>query len=208
MLKLYTSPGACSQATHIALEEAGADYQAIRVNFAAAEQRSPDYLKLNPKGRVPALVTTQGTLTETPALLLYVAQTHPAAKLAPLEDPFALAQLQAFNAFLCATVHVNHAHRRRAERWSDDAAAQATMQAKTAQNVRDNFRLIEQDYLKGEWVMGTAFSVADPYLFTLAGWLGGHGIDLGEYPKVKAHFERMGARPAVQKVLAWQKAAG
>ena len=202
MLTLYFSPGACSQATHITLEEAGADYRAVRLNFAAGEQRSPEYLAVNPKGRVPALVTPQGILTETPALLLYVAQTHPAAGLAPLDDPFALAQLQSFNAFLCATVHVAHAHRPRAARWADDAGAQAAMQAKVPQNMRDAFALIERDYLKGPWVMGERFSVADPYLYTMAGWLAGDGVDIAQFPRVQAHFRAMAERPSVRKVQA------
>jgi len=93
MLKLFYAPGTCALATHIALEEAGADYEAVMVDFGAQAQRSPEYLAVNPKGRVPALVTDSGTLTETPALLVYVAQRFPAAELAPRNDPFALAQL-------------------------------------------------------------------------------------------------------------------
>ncbi len=201
MLTLYTAPGTCAQATHIALEEAGAEYRIERLNFGAGAQRSPEYLAVNPKGRVPALATPQGILTESPALLLYVAQMYPAAKLAPTE-PFALAQLQAFNAFLCATVHVSHAHRPRGARWADDATAIEAMKAKVPQNMRDAFALIERDYLKGDWAMGSAYSVADGYLFTMAGWLAGDSVDIAEFPKVAAHFSRMKARPAVQKVLA------
>src|SRR5262245_24228030 len=120
MLTLYYTPGTCSLATHILLEEAGANYHAERIDFGTAQQRSPVYLKINPKSRVPALGTDRGILTETPALLLYVAQTHPAAGLAPLDDPHALAEAQAFNNYLCATVHVAHAHRMRGYRWADD----------------------------------------------------------------------------------------
>ncbi|MFM9981822.1 MAG: glutathione S-transferase N-terminal domain-containing protein, partial [Burkholderiales bacterium] len=79
MLKLFYSPGACSLASHIALEEAGAPYELMRLNFKADDQRKPEYLKVNPKGRVPALVTDRGTLTESPAILAYIAQTFPAA---------------------------------------------------------------------------------------------------------------------------------
>src|SRR4051794_35789547 len=100
-------------ATHIALEEAGAPYEAVRVDFGSQAQRSPEYLAVNPKGRVPALVTDRGTLTETPGLLLFVAQRFPQAELAPLSDSFALAQVQEFNSYLCSTVHVAHAHGRR-----------------------------------------------------------------------------------------------
>ncbi|HEX3990747.1 MAG TPA: glutathione S-transferase N-terminal domain-containing protein, partial [Acetobacteraceae bacterium] len=97
MLRLYYAPGTCALATHIALEEAGASYEAVKVDFGAQAQRSPEYLALNPKGRVPALVTDNGILTETPALLCFVAQQFPAAELAPLSDPFVLAQIQDFN---------------------------------------------------------------------------------------------------------------
>src|SRR5689334_11148815 len=88
MYKLYYAPGTCALASHIALEEAGADYTAVRLDFKANQQQSPDYLKLNPKGRVPALVTDRGILTENPAILAYIAQTFPKANLAPLDDPF------------------------------------------------------------------------------------------------------------------------
>ena len=201
MLKLYTSPGSCALATHVALEEAGASFELVRVNFAANAQRSPDYLAVNPKGRVPALVTEQGILTETPALLLYVAQLFPAAKLAPTE-PFALARMQSFNSYLCSTVHVAHAHGGRAARWSDDAAAQATMKAKVPGNMRDCFKLIEGGMFAGPWVLGEQFSVADPYLFTLAGWLARDEVDIAEFPRIAAHHKAMQARPAVQRALA------
>src|ERR671932_1418746 len=143
MLRLYYASGTCALATHIALEEAGAPYEAVRVDFALRAQRSPEYLAINPKGRVPALVTEQGTLTETPALLLFVAQRFPAAELAPLSDPFALAQAQEFNSYLCATVHVAHAHGRRGERWADDTAAIEAMKRKVPQTMTECFGLIE-----------------------------------------------------------------
>src|ERR1700744_4509292 len=97
MLKLYFAPGTCARASHIALEEAGADYTTERLDFKVNQQNSPEYLEINPKGRVPSLATDRGVLTETPAMLAYIAQSFPAAKLAPLDDPFAFAQVQAFN---------------------------------------------------------------------------------------------------------------
>ena len=93
MYKLYYAPGTCALASHIALEEAGADYQAERLNFKANQQQSPEYLTINAKGRVPALVTDRGVITETPAILAYIAQTFPKAQLAPLDDAFAFAQV-------------------------------------------------------------------------------------------------------------------
>src|SRR5712692_5877931 len=147
MLKLYYAPGSCALASHIALAEAGADYPTEKLDFQANHQNSPDYLKLNPKGRVPTLVTDRGILTETPAMLAFIAQSFPQAKLAPLDDAFAFAQAQAFNSYLCSTVHVAHAHRMRGQRWADDPAAIAEMQRKVPQSVGAYFELIERDML-------------------------------------------------------------
>ena len=202
MLTLYFGAKTCAVASHIALEEAGANYNAIRLDFAKGEQRDPAYTAINPKGRVPALVTDKGVLTETPALLLYIAQMHPKARLAPLDDPFALAQLQAFNSYLCATVHVAHAHKHRGARWSDDEAARATMTKKVPQNMTECFGLIEGAYFKGPWVMGHDYSVADAYLFTIASWLEGDGVDPSQFPRVLDHRNRMAERPAVKRVMA------
>ncbi|MDY0871351.1 glutathione S-transferase family protein [Dongia rigui] len=202
MLKFFFSPQSCALASHIALEEAGADYEAVRVDFSKNEQRGAAYLKINPKGRVPALATDRGVLTETPAILFFIAQTHPAAKLAPLEDPFDLGRLQAFNAYLCSTVHVAHAHRMRGYRWADDPAAIDEMKRKVPQTVGDCFALIEAEMFEGPFVMGDAFTIADPYLFTLATWLEGDGVDPARFPKILAHRTRMAARPAVAKVWA------
>jgi glutathione S-transferase len=202
MMKFFYAPNTCSLATHIALEEAGAQYEAIRIDFDRADQKQPDYLAVNPKARVPALVTGQGVLTETPALLVYVAQLYPASRLAPLEDPFALAQVQAFNSYLCSTVHVAHAHRMRGYRWADDEAAFESMRRKAPQAVAECFSLIERDMLRGPFVMGETFTVCDLYLFTLAQWLESDGVDVDTLPKVKDHRRRMSERPVVRKVIA------
>ena len=202
MLKLFYALGSCSLASHIALEEAGADYEAVAISTKAGDQRKPEYLAINPKGRVPALVTDRGVLTETPAILAYVAQSYPDARLAPLDDPFAFAEAQAFNSYLCATVHVAHAHKHRGYRWADDPAALAEMTRKVPETEAACFQLIEDQLFKAPWVMGEAYSVCDGYLFALAGWLEGDGIDLRRFPKVHEHSERMRERPAVRKVLA------
>src|ERR671932_511434 len=123
MLKLLYTPHTYALASHIALEEVGAEYETALIDFRNEEQRKPDYLAINPKGRVPALVTDRGVLTETPAILAFIAQSFPRAGLAPLDDPFAFARVQAFNSYLCSTVHVAHAHRMRGYRWADDPAA-------------------------------------------------------------------------------------
>lgn len=200
MLTLYTAPGSCSRASHIALEESGLDFEVALIDFAQGQQRTPEFLAMNPKGRVPALVTPRGVLTESPAILAHVAALAPDKALAPT-DPFDFARMQAFNLYLASTVHVAHAHRPRASRWSDDPAAILTMQAKTPENMRAGFALIEAG-LEGPWVMGDAYSVADPYLFTFSGWLGAHDIDIAEFPRVADHHARMRNRPAVQRALA------
>jgi glutathione S-transferase len=206
MLKLFFAANTCALASHIALEEAGAEYEAIRVDFRTNEQRKPEYLAVNPKGRVPALVTERGILTETPAILAFVAQSFPTANLAPLDDPYEFARVQAFNSYLCSTVHVAHAHRMRGYRWADDPIAIADMQRKVPTTVGDCFELIETTMLAGPWVMGDRYTVCDPYLFTLSQWLDGDGVDVKRFPKVVDLVQRINARPAVQRALAAQKA--
>ena len=204
MLKLYYERYTCALASHIALEQAGADYQAVRVDFASMQQRSPAYLQVNPKGRVPALVTERGVLTETPALLMFICQTHPNAGMAPLDDPFALAEVQAFNSYLCSTVHVAHAHRMRGYRWVDasDTAALEAMMRKVPESVGECFELIDRELLKGPWVMGDAYGICDMYVFTLAQWLEIDGVELARIPRVADHRRRMAENPVVQRVLA------
>ena len=206
MLTLYYATGTCALASHLALEYAGADYKAVRLDFSQQAQRSPEFLQLNPKGRVPALVTERGVLTETPALLQFISQSFPDAKMMPQGDPFLLARANEFNSFLCSTVHVAHAHRVRGVRWADDAQAIEAMKAKAPQVMGDSFALIEQGMLQGPWVLGDRFSVCDMYLFTLSGWLAGDGVDIERFPKVADHYSRMAADPVVIEVLAAQKA--
>lgn len=199
-LTFFGAKGSCSLATHIALEEAGADYVFRKIDTAAGEQRSADYLKLNPKGRVPVLVTPQGVLTENVALLLYVAQSHSVANLAPT-DAFALARMNGFNAWLASTVHVNHAHKLRGYRWSDDPAVVENLKIKVPQTMTDCAVLIETDYLTGPWVMGAQYTVADGYLLTIENWFEGDGVDMSRFPKIAAHRAAMNDRPAVKRVM-------
>jgi len=207
MLTFYYAQNTCALASHIALETAGARYDAVRVSFAKQEQRSAEYLRINPKGRVPALVTDRGVLTETPAMLAYVAQAFPKAKLAPLDDAFEMARMNAFNSYLCSTVHVAHAHRMRGYRWADDPAAQEAMKKKVPQTVGECFELIEREFFAGPWVLGSNYSVSDMYLFTLAQWLEGDGVEPARYAKVAAHRERMRADPPVARVMAAEAAS-
>ncbi len=205
MPTLYFGKGSCALASLIALEESGLSFNAHKLNLANGDQRTPDFLKINPKGRVPALVTRRGTLTETPAILAYVAAMAPEAGLAPLDDPFEFARLQAFNNYICSTVHVNHAHRPRGSRWADDPAALEAMKAKVPQTMTESFTLIEETMFEGPWVMGERYTVADPYLFVMTDWLPSDGVDPARFPKVAAHHARMLERPAVQRALQREK---
>jgi glutathione S-transferase len=205
MLTLYYSPGSCALATHLALEYSGATYDTVRLDFRKSEQRSPEYLRVNPKGRVPALATERGVLTETPALLMFIAQSFPQAKLAPLDDPFMLAHANEFNAYLSSTVHVAHAHRMRGYRWVDDEQAIEAMKKKVPQTVGACFELIEREMFAGPWVMGDSFSICDPYLFTLSQWLENDGVDPSRFPKVLDHRRRMEADPVVARILAMHR---
>jgi len=199
---LYYSPGSCALASHIALADAGSDYEAIRIDFASGEQAKPEFLAINPKGRVPALITEDGTLTETPAVLAYIAQRFRDANLAPLDDPFAFARAQEFNSYLCSTVHVAHAHRSRGKRWVDDLAAIAEMQRKVPETVFQAFDLIEQDLLKGPWVLGPDYTICDAYLYTVSRWLESDGIDPAQQlPRVADHRARMEQREIVKTVI-------
>jgi glutathione S-transferase len=204
MITLYYAAHTCSLASHIALEDAGADYSTVRISFAAEEQRKPEYLAINPKGRVPALVTDQGILTETPAILAFIAQSFPRARLAPLDDPFSFAQVQAVNSYLCSTLHVAHAHRMRGYRWADEPAAIEAMQRKVPESVAACYDLIEHKMLGEPWVMGGTYTICDPYLFTMAQWLEQDGVDPSRFPKVIAHRRRMSERPAVQRAISEQ----
>ena len=201
MFTLYYAPHTCSLASHIALEDAGAKYELKRIDFGKTEQQSRAYVDVNPKGRVPAMSTARGILTETPAILAYVAQSFPKARLAPLDDSFAFAQLQAFNSFLCSGLHVAHAHRMRGYRWADEPASFADMQRKVPKSVGACYDVIEAHLLRGPWVMGHAYTIADPYLFTLAQWLEDDGIDPARIPRVIAHRARMAERPNVRKAI-------
>jgi glutathione S-transferase len=202
-MKLYFSPGSCALSVHIALEEANAEYEAVRVHFDKEEQRSPEYLKMNPLGRVPVLVTQEGVLTEAPAILQYVAATHPQARLAPT-DPFGLAQMNSFNAFLSSSVHTSWAHRSRPYRYTDEEAARPAIVEKGLQAFQDQLGMIESGKLRGPWAMGEQFTVADGYLYTMVRWLKASGADLAPFPRLLAHFDRAGERAGVRRALTAQ----
>lgn len=205
-LTLYTAPGSIGVASHIALEESGLDFELVTVDTANKEQLSQKYLQINPKARVPSLIVEDSVLTETPAILAYLAQLAPESSLAFSGDQLAFAQVQAFNSYLCSTVHVAHAHKHRGSRWTDDNSVHEKLTAFVPVSMGLCFDLIEAEMIKGPWVHGESFSISDPYLFAICLWLEGDGVQIVDYPQVQAHYERMLKRASVQVVLALKQA--
>jgi glutathione S-transferase len=178
----------------------------VRVDFAKSDQRQPEYLAINPQRVRAASVTDGGILTGTPAILAFIAQSFPRGVFAPLDDRFAFAQVQAFNSYLCSTVHVAHAHRVRGNRWADDPAAIAEMKRMAPGAVCAGFGPIEREMmLKGPWVMGETYTICDPYLFTVVEMAGGRQCrsipaaknDRSLQPRMIDHCNCMSERPAV-----------
>ncbi|MEP3475629.1 MAG: glutathione S-transferase family protein [Hyphomicrobiales bacterium] len=200
MLNLYYAKGTAALAPHIILEEIGKEYEATFVDFTKAEQTSPEFLKLNPKGRVPALITQNGILTETPTILTYLSNTNPELSLAPT-DPFEFAVAQSFNDYVNSTIHVMHAHGKRGSRWADDTSAHESMQAKLTENMTECARMIETHYLTGPFVLGEKFSICDPYLYLVTRWLTDDGVTLDVYPNISQHRDLMNKRASVAKVI-------
>jgi glutathione S-transferase len=202
MLKLYYFPGTISVAVAIALQEAGLAYDPVKVDFAAAEQTKPDYLALNPKGRVPALVTDKGTiLTETGALLEYIADLKPDAALVP-QDAEDAAHMRAVMYYLASTMHVAHAHKMRGTRWADQQSSFDDMTAKVPETMTACAQYVETECLRGALSNGDKLTLADPYLFVVCNWLKGDGVNLTDFPKTSAFLSLMESRDSVKAVRA------
>ena len=200
MLKLYYSPGACSMASHIALEEVHAPYEEKQVMLAQGEQRTPAYLKINPRGRVPALDIDGNILTENVAILTWLARKFPQAKLWP-QDPLDEVRCLSLMAWFSNSVHIAFAHIARPERYASDEASKA--------NVKETGRKAFWEYcqeidalLKGkEWMLGSQYTVCDPYALVFYGWGTRIELPMKELVNYTAFKDRMMKRPAVMKVL-------
>lgn len=196
MLTLHYAPNTISVAAAILLEELGTPYEAIRVDFASAEQTGAAYRAINPKGRVPALITPDGILTETPAILEYLAPS-----LVPA-DPFAAAKMRELMAYLNGTMHPHHAHKLRGERWADEDSSFADMRRKVPLRMGECAAYLE-DYLPQlPFPVGEFAVISDAYLYVVLGWLPGDGVDPSAYPGLVAFQDKMNARKSVQTVLA------
>jgi glutathione S-transferase len=202
-LKLYYWPGACSLASHIALEETEANYEPVLVAFDKNEQRSASYLKINPKGRVPVLACGSFVLTENPAILRFIALAHPEADLWPvgLENDARCAE---WLAWLSSTVHAIYSHVTRPERYADGADAQAAVREKAREATAVLWMSIEDKLEKGRWAIGDRYSVVDPYLATIWTWARGSKILASletDTPNWTNHAHRTAERPAVRRIF-------
>jgi len=188
MLTLYFAPGASSLAPHIALNEIGVPFDARPISFARKENRAPAYLALNPEGKVPTLLIDGRPLSEVAAILFYLARRFPAASLLPADDIETEAQIISWMSFIASSVHP--ARRRGLE------------------YARTIYALADKRLGRGPWAVG-GYSVADIHLFRLY-WRFSNSLRPapGEFPNLDAHYERMMARPAVQKTIAAEAAIG
>lgn len=194
MLKLHYAPRTISVAVAIVLEETGTPYEAVRVDFGSLEQTSYDYRQINPKGRVPALETPDGIITETPAILEYVA-----SDLVP-DDAYAAAKMRELMSFLNATMHPHHAHGIRGERWADEESSFADMKRKVPERMADCSAHLESELRSMPFNVGTLEVLSDAYLYVVLTWLPGDGVDIANYPTLATFQHQMNARPSVQAV--------
>ncbi len=195
MLKLYCAPTTISTCVVTTLNE-GVHWEPIHVDVRGGEQTRPDYHKINPKGRVPVLVTPEGVLTETGAILEYIGETA-LPRLVPA-DPLHRARMREVMYYLASTMHVNHAHNRRGSRWANDQSSLDDMTAKVPETMAASSAYIES-VIEGPFLFGPEPTLADFYLYTIATWLAGDGVDIADYPKFAGFKAAMEERASVQK---------
>ena len=198
MLKLYCAPNTIAVAAIVALNE-GVHWEPVRVDFASAEQTKPDYLSINPKGRVPVLITPEGPLTEVGAILEYIAETA-VPRLLPV-DPLQRARMREVMYYLASTMHVNHAHGFRGARWANEESSFADMRAKVPETMAQSCAYLEPK-IEGPYFFGPELTLADCYLYPISTWLEGDGVQLGLFPKLQAWKATMERLPSVQKAIA------
>ena len=201
MLTLYYAPGSSSMASHLVLEEAGAEYETRFVNEDAGEHRTEAYLRVNPRGKVPALRLADGTvLVENVAIQTYVARIHPQAKLLP-EAPEGEARALSLMAFFASAVHPAFSHFWAPGRFTDEPAGEAGVRAKGLRTFFGHCCQINALLAGHDWFLDR-FSAVDCYGFVFWGWGRRAGLPMDELRNHTAHKDRMLARPAVRRVLA------
>jgi glutathione S-transferase len=201
MLTLYYAPGACSMASHIALEESGEKYEPRKVDLAGGEQRTEAYLKMNPLGRVPVLGLDDGTpLTENTAILPYLGKRFGLWPSEALPEAKALSLI----GFFAASVHPAHAHVGRPERYTADASAYPGIKARGLETFHGYLKQIDGMLAGREW-FSDRYSVLDPYGFVFYIWGIRRELPVAELKSYTAFKDRMVKRAAVQRVVADEK---
>jgi glutathione S-transferase len=200
MLTLYFSPGACSMASHIALEEIGVPYEEKPTLLAKGEQNTEAYRKINPKGKVPALDVDGQVLTENTAILTYLARRFPESKLLP-QDPIEEARCISNMTWFSNAVHPAYGHYFRPERYVDGEAAQASVKQLGKKSFFDALKDIDSMLEGRQWIMGDPYTVADPYALVFYGWGVRAELPMQALSSYSAWKDRMLARPKVRKVL-------
>ena len=200
---LYYASGSCSLAAHWALIEAETSFDLVAVNLGSDEQRSPEFLRLNPHGRVPVLLDEGRIITELPAILYHVASNAPGAALLNLDDSRLAARSIELLAWFSNTVHVSFSQIFRPERFADSDEAKACLKRDGKARVLRHFKEIESLMASGgEWLVGDRFSVLDPYAFVFLNWAPRLEIDAMEFPAWHAHARRMMCRPSAARLFA------
>jgi glutathione S-transferase len=200
-VKLYYAPGACSFASHIALEEVGVPYDTQRLDLAAGDQRKPEYLKLNPRGRVPTLVVDGHVLTENVGIMTYLAGGYPKAGVWP-KDTWHQAMAVSTMAWLSNTVHTTYGHIVRPSRYADDPEVQEAIKAKARASYEDLMKEIDSLLTAKKWAIANQYTVVDGYLLVFYRWANRQKLPVRSLANYTAHAERVLARPAVKKVMA------
>ena len=199
-MTLYYSPGACSLAPHIVLEETGATYALELVSIPKGEQQASEYLNVNPRAKIPALRTDEGVLTENVAILTYIACSFPHANLLP-EEPIGMARCLSHMAYLSNTVHPAFTHIVRPGRFATAESAHENVKATGRESAYTLLRELDSLLAGNEWVLGSQYSAADPYTLVIYGWGKHNRMAVEELENYTAFKNRMLQRPAVRKVL-------
>jgi len=195
-MKLYFSPGACSLSPHIALREAGADFELEQVDLRSKQTKSGgDFRKVNPKGMVPVLILDGGdTLTEGPAIVQYIADQNPASAIAPPPGSIARYHLMEWLNFVTSELHKNYTPLFKPTTPDD----YKTMARDT---LAERYSFLNEKLAGRQYLMGDRFTVADGYAFTVTNWARIVKLDLAPWPNVQAFMERMRARPKVHEAM-------
>jgi len=200
-IKLYYAPGACSLASHIAIEEVGVPYETQKLNLQEGDQRKPEYLRLNPRGRVPTLVVDDHVLTENVGILSYFGGGYPQAGLFP-KKTWDQAKLMSTLAWLSNTVHPTYGHIMRVQRYVDGDDHQEAVKAKARVSLQGYLEEIDGLLAGHKWAIANQYTVADPYLLVFYRWANRAKMPVRDLKNYSALVDRVMARPAVKKVMA------